>query len=75
MTQGTIKQTVKLWIASVKKMGGSAPGGMIHSASFWARCVMQQKISRKTSRYSAHIYRIASRNTGPDNPPSCRAMA
>lgn len=36
---------------------------------------MQKKISRKTSRYSAHIYRIASRNTGPDNPPSFRAMA
>ena len=36
---------------------------------------MQKKISRKTSRYSAHIYRIASRNTGPDNPPSFHAMA
>lgn len=36
---------------------------------------MQKKISRKISRYSAHIYRIASRNTGPDNPPSFRTMA
>lgn len=71
---GTIIQTVKHWIARIRKMGLSTPSVIILKASFLAHSVITKKINRNTTTYSIHISLIASANTLYVSPPDFMAM-